>query len=156
METGGSVSFYEILVFISLILWVVVSLVAIVSMLVMLPRVLAALRQFEESHEEFLKKAFPIMDQSRQLLDQVGTVAASLADDVERIDRTVIRATSSVEGMVELAEDRVSEINALLEVAVEEAEETFFSTAAIMRALRLGGRARKRRKLSRGERRRTG
>ena len=156
METGGSVSFYEILVFISLILWIVLSLVAIVSMLALLPRVLAALRQFQESHEEFLKKAFPILDQSRQLLDQVGTVATSLADDVERIDRTVIRATSSVEGMVELAEERVSEINALLEVAVEEAEETFFSTAAIMRALRLGGRSRKRRKLSRAERRRTG
>jgi len=150
------VSFYEILVFISLILWIALSLVAIVSMLVLLPRVLAALRQFQESHEEFLKKAFPILDQSRQLLDQVGTVATSLADDVERIDRTVIRATSSVEGMVELAEERVSEINALLEVAVEEAEETFFSTAAIMRALRLGGRSRKRRKLSRVERRRTG
>jgi len=150
------VSFYEILVFISLILWIALSLVAIVSMLVLLPRVLAALRQFQESHEEFLKKAFPILDQSRQLLDQVGTVATSLADDVERIDRTVIRTTSSVEGMVELAEERVSEINALLEVAVEEAEETFFSTAAIMRALRLGGRSRKRRKLSRVERRRTG
>ncbi len=149
-------SFYEILVFISLILWIALSLVAIVSMLVLLPRSLAALRQFQESHEEFLKKAFPILDQSRQLLDQVGTVATSLADDVERIDRTVIRATSSVEGMVELAEERVSEINALLEVAVEEAEETFFSTAAIMRALRLGARSRKRRKLSRGERRRTG
>jgi uncharacterized protein YoxC len=150
------VSFYEILVFISLILWIALSLVAIVSMLVLLPRVLAVLRQFQESHEEFLKKAFPILDQSRQLLDQVGTVATSLADDVERIDRTVIRTTSSVEGMVELAEERVSEINALLEVAVEEAEETFFSTAAIMRALRLGGRSRKRRKLSRVERRRTG
>ena len=149
-------SFYEILVFISLILWIALSLVAIVSMLVLLPRVLAALRQFQESHQEFLKKAFPILDQSRQLLDQVGTVATSLADDVERIDRTVIRTTSSVEGMVELAEERVSEINALLEVAVEEAEETFFSTAAIMRALRLGGRSRKRRKLSRVERRRTG
>jgi hypothetical protein len=58
--------------------------------------------------------------------------------------------------MVELAEDRVSEINALLEVAVEEAEETFFSTAAIMRALRLGGRGRKRRRSPRAERRRLG
>jgi hypothetical protein len=150
------VSFYEILVFISLILWIALSLVAIVSMLVLLPRVLAVLRQFQESHEEFLKKAFPILDQSRLLLDLVGTLETSLAVVVERIDRTVIRTSCSVEGMVELAEERVSEINALLEVAVEEAEETFFSTAAIMRALRLGGRSRKRRKLSRGERRRTG
>ena len=66
------------------------------------------------------------------------------------------RSATSVESMVELAEDRVSEINALLEVAVEEAEETFFSTAAIMRALRLGGRGRKRRRSPRAERRRLG
>jgi len=150
------VTLYEILVIISLILWIVLSLVAIVSILAVLPRAMTALRRFEDTLEQLLKKASPVLDQSQLLLDQVGTVATSLADDVARIDRTVIRATSSVEGMVELAEDRVSEINALLEVAVEEAEETFFSTAAIMRALRLGGRSRKRRRVSRGERRRLG
>ena len=149
-------TFYEILVILSLILWIVASLIAIFGMLALLPRLLKGVRQIEEVTEEFLRKALPVLDQSQQLLDQVGTVATSLVDDVERIDRTVIRATSSVESMVELAEDRVSEINALLEVAVEEAEETFFSTAAIMRALRLGGRGRKRRRSSRSERRRLG
>ncbi len=149
-------TFYEILVIISLILWILLSLTLIVGLVRLLPRTLKALGQLETMSDEFLKKAVPVLDQSQQLLDQVGGVAASLVDDVERIDRTVIRATSSVESMVELAEDRVSELNALLEVAVEEAEETFFSTAAIMRALRLGGRGRKRRKVSRSERRRLG
>ena len=149
-------TFYEILVILSLILWIVLSLITIVSVLIVLPRLLRGLGKIEEVSDEFLKKAVPVLDQSQQLLDQVGVVAASLADDVERIDRTVIRATTSVESMVELAEDRVSDINALLEVAVEEAEETFFSTAAVMRALRLGGRGRKSRKVSRAERRRLG
>jgi hypothetical protein len=156
MEPGGSVTFYDILVILSLILWIVLSLCLIVGGLALLPRLTKGLSQVERLSEEFLAKALPVLDQSQQLLDQVGTVATSLADDVDRIDRTVIRATSSVESMVELAEDRVSEINALLEVAVEEAEETFFSTAAIMRALRLGGSGRKRRKVSRRERRRLG
>ena len=149
-------TFYEILVILSLILWIVLGLITIVSVLIVLPKLLKGLGKIEEVSDEFLKKAVPVLDQSQQLLDQVGVVAASLADDVERIDRTVIRATSSVESMVELAEDRVSEINALLEVAVEEAEETFFSTAAVMRALRLGGRGKKRRRASRAERRRLG
>ncbi len=149
-------TFYEILVNVALILWIVLSILAIIGMLVLLPRLLKALRQMDEVTDDFLRKAIPVLDQSQMLLDQVGTVATSLADDVERIDRTVIRATSSVESMVELAEDRVSEINALLEVAVEEAEETFFSTAAIMRALRLGGRSRKKRRAPRAERRRLG
>jgi hypothetical protein len=150
------VTFYEILVFVSLILWIVLSLGAIISMVSLLPRLSKGMRQLEVMADEFEKKAFPVIEQSQQLLDQVGAVTTSLVDDVERIDRTVIRATTSVESMVELAEDRVSEINALLEVAVEEAEETFFSTAAIMRALRLGGRGRKQRRTSRAERRRLG
>ncbi len=149
-------TFYEILVILSLMLWIVLSLVAIVGGLALLPRVLKGLRDIEEMSDAFLKRAVPVLDQSQQLLDQVGVVATSLVDDVERIDRTVIRATTSVESMVELAEDRVSEINALLEVAVEETEETFFSTAAIMRALRLGGRGKRRRRATRGERRRLG
>lgn len=149
-------TFYEILVIVSLVLWIVVSLVAIIGMVALLPRVSKGMHHLEVMGDEFQRKALPVLDQSQLLLDQVGAVATSLVDDVERIDRTVIRATTSVESMVELAEDRVSEINALLEVAVEEAEETFFSTAAIMRALRLGGRGRKRRRSPRAERRRLG
>ena len=149
-------TFYEILVIVSLVLWIVLGLGVIISMVALVPRLSKGMRQLEMMGDEFEKKAFPVIEQSQQLLDQVGAVATSLVDDVERIDRTVIRATTSVESMVELAEDRVSEINALLEVAVEEAEETFFSTAAIMRALRLGGRGRKRRRAPRAERRRLG
>jgi hypothetical protein len=150
------VTFYEILVILSLILWIVLGVIAMVSALIVLPRLLKGMGKLEGLSDEFFKKAVPVLDQSQQLLDQVGVVAASLADDVERIDRTVIRATSSVESMVELAEDRVSEINALLEVAVEEAEETFFSTAAVMRVLRLGRLGKKSRRVSRAERRRLG
>ena len=149
-------TFYEILVIVSLILWIVLCLTCIVGILRLLPGMMTGRRHLEEMWDEFHKKVGPLLDQSQQLLDQVSVAAASLADDVDRIDRTVIRATSSVESMVELAEDRVSEINALLEVAVEEAEDTFFSTAAIMRALRLGGRGRKSRRASRTERRRLG
>ena len=149
-------TFYEILVMVSLILWIALCLALIIGVLRLLPRMLAGRRQLDEMVGELHQKLGPLLDQSQLFLDQVSVAAASLADDVARIDRTVIRATSSVESMVELAEDRVSEINALLEVAVEEAEETFFSTAAIMRALRAGGRGRKRRKTSRAERRRLG
>ena len=149
-------SFYEVLVIVSLILWILVSGVAIVGLLIILPRVASLLRRLEEHQSTFDEKVVPVLDQAQGVLDQVQTVTTSLVHDVELVDRTVIRATESVERMVEVAEDRVSEVNALLEVAVEEAEETFFSTAAIMRALRLGGRSRRRRKLSRGDRRRLG
>lgn len=149
-------TFYEILVIVSLILWIVLSAGAIIGGVALASRLSKGVRQLEEMVDAFQRKALPVLDQTQQLLDQASSMATTLVDDVEQIDRTVIRATSSVENMVELAEDRVSEINALLEVAVEEAEETFFSTAAIMRALRLGGRSRKRRRSPRAERRRLG
>ena len=142
-------TFYEILVIVSLVLWIVLSLGAIISMVALLPRISKGMRQLEVMADEFEKKAFPVIEQSQQLLDQVGAVTTSLVDDVERIDRTVIRAPTSVESMVELAEDRGSEITAPVEVADDEAEEPFISTAAIRRALRLGGRARKRRRAPR-------
>jgi len=151
------VTFYEILVHVSLVLWILLCAVCIFGVLRILPGILNGRRRLDAMWDELYQKAGPLLDQTQHLMDQVGAIATTLSDDVERIDRTVIRATTSIEGMVELAEDRVSEINALLEVAVEEAEETFFSTAAIMRALRVGGRGRKkRRRVSRGERRHLG
>lgn len=149
-------TFYDILVMVSLILWILLCSVCIIAILRLLPGILSGRRRLDAMWDEFHQKAGPLLDQTQQVMDQVAVVANTLSDDVDRIDRTVIRATSSMEGMIELAEDRVSEINALLEVAVEEAEETFFSTAAIMRALRMGGRGRRKRRVSRGERRRLG
>ena len=60
-------------------------------------------------------------------------------------------AGESTERMVELVEDRVTEVAALLEVVQEEAEETFLTTASLLRGLR--GRGRKKgKKTSRGRR----
>ena len=149
-------SFYDVLVMVSLILWILIGLAVIVSVPLLLPRVMGAMRQLEQV-EEVVHRATPLLEQSERLLDQFSKISTSVADDIERVDRTVIRTTESVERMMELAEERVSEINALLEVAVEEAEETFFSTAAILRALRPGSRSRGRRRgLTRSERRRLG
>jgi ABC-type multidrug transport system fused ATPase/permease subunit len=155
-ELGGSVSFYEILVIISLILWIIISVGLIASLLLLTPRLLQTLRKVDELNDLFTAKTIPLIENADRLLGEVSQVSTALVSDVEVVDRTVIRATESVERMVELAEERVSEINALLEVAMEEAEETFFSTAAILRALRVGGRKKKRRKLVGGERRRFG
>ncbi len=151
-------SFYDVLVMVSLILWILIGLGVIVSVPLLLPRLLGAMRQLEQLERAMVEQAAPLLEQSQHVLDQVGKITTSMADDVDRVDRTVIRTTESLERMIELAEDRVSDINALLEVAVEEAEETFFSTAALMRVLRPGSRSRRRRRRSHSnsERRRLG
>ncbi len=149
-------SFYEILVTVSLILWILISIGLIVAFLTLIPKLIKTLRKIDDAHDLFAAKTVPLMERADQLVDQVSQISTALVSDVEVVDRTVIRAAESVERMVELAEERVSEINALLEVAVEEAEETFFSTAALLRALRIGRGKKKRHRLMGGERRRFG
>lgn len=148
---------YEILVIAALILWIVIALGLIVTLIALVPRVRTALRGMEEHHSVFLQKALPVIEELGGVVEQTGQITTTLASSAELVDRTVIRTADSVERMLELAEERVSEVNALLEVAIEETEETFFSTAALLRALRIGGgRRKKRRRLVRGEQRRLG
>jgi hypothetical protein len=150
------VSFNDTLVTVSLLLWIVVSAGLLLSLVVLVPRLARGLRAIEAVQHVFSQKFLPILERSDRLLDQASQAVTTLSADVEVVDQTVIRAAESVERIIELAEERVSEVNALVEVAVEEAEETFLSTAALLRALRIGGKKRKRRKLLRGERRRFG
>jgi hypothetical protein len=149
------VTFYEILVIIALILWILISAGLLVALFVVTPRLNSALTEFERISDAMTNRSIPVMEHLDEVLDQLGRVTTTLADDAEIVDRTVVRAAESMERMLELAEDRVSEVNALVSVAVEEAEETFLSTAGLLRVLRLGrGRKKRRGRLLGGERRR--
>lgn len=65
-------------------------------------------------------------------------VTKELAEDAEGVGRALRHASDSTERMVDLVEDRVAEAAALLEVVQEEAEETFLTTASLLRGLRRG------------------
>jgi hypothetical protein len=148
-------SLLDILVVSSLILWIILGVGVLVSIVLLVPRAVSALRQFDEIGEGLARRSDSILNRTDSLLETTQQIATSLVNDVEAVDRTVIRATESVDRMVQLAEERVSDINALLEVAQEEAEETFFSTAAFLRTLR-GGRSRRKQRVAKRERRRLG
>ena len=148
-------SFLDILVIASLILWIILGVGVLTTIVFLVPRANRALRQFDELGEALAGRSDSILDRADSLLEATNQITTALANDVEAVDRTVIRATESIDRMVRLAEERVSDLNALLEVAQEEAEETFFSTAAFLRTLR-GGRSRKRHRVAKRERRRLG
>jgi len=149
------VSFFDILVVSSLVLWIILGLGILVSISFLVPHALSAFRQFDEMSDLLVGRADSILNRTDSLLEATNQITTALANDVEAIDNTVIRATESIDRMVQLAEERVSDVNALLEVAQEEAEETFFSTAAFLRTLR-GGRSRKKQRVAKRERRRLG
>ena len=148
-------AFQQILILIALIIWTLLGAGLIVVLLTVGPQLRRTMREIDRVADVVTTRALPVLEHSQEILEQMSRVSAVLVADVAVVDHTIIRAAESIERIVELAEERVSEVNALVSVAVEEAEETFLSTAGLLRALRLGRRKRKRR-LGTGERRRFG
>jgi len=149
------VSFQEMLILAALIIWTVLGAGMILTLVFVGPQLRRTMREIDRVSDVVTNRALPILEHSEEILEQMSRISAVLVADVEVVDHTIIRAAESIERIVDLMEDRVSEVNALVSVAVEEAEETFLSTAGLLRALRLGRRKRKR-KLGTGERRRFG
>jgi hypothetical protein len=84
----------------------------------------------------------------------IAKITDAAMSGVERLDETVDHVTDSVDRLLGVAEDRVSEANALVSVALEEAEQTFLSTAGLINAVRDGFGGRDRRKRRRRKKRR--
>ncbi len=148
-------AFQEILILTALIIWTLLGAGLILALFAVGPQLRRTLREIDRVADVVTSRALPLLEHSEEILEQMSRVSAVLVADVVVVDHTIIRATESIERIIELAEERVSEVNALVSVAVEEAEETFLSTAGLLRALRLGRRRRKRR-IGTGERRRFG
>jgi len=146
------VGLLQILGIIALALWILITL-GIVAVLV---RALPALRRFDgvvgrvntllEATEGRLT---PILDHLEDVTDDIQFVTASVRTDVQSVGRLMERATDTAEDILDMAEERAAEINGLLEVVQEEAEETFLSTASVLRALRGSGRKRSSRRSGR-------
>jgi hypothetical protein len=149
------VALQEILILTALIIWTVLGAGMILTLVFVGPQLRRTMREFDRVSDVVTNRALPMLEHSKEILEQMSRISAVLVADVEVVDHTIIRAAESIERIVELTEDRVSEVNALVSVAVEEAEETFLSTAGLLRALRLG-RRKKKRKIGTGERRRFG
>lgn len=149
-------TFYDLLVHAALIVWTLLGLGALIGMVVMWPQILRTMREVDDIADIVKHRAVPALEQSQDVLDQLSRISTTLVDDFEVVDHTIIRAAESVERMIDLTEDRVVEVNALLSVAIEEAGDTFLTFGGIVRALTPGKRRRKRTWLPDGIRRRFG
>jgi methyl-accepting chemotaxis protein len=137
-----------VLAVIALALWILLTLGFVIGIL----RAVPALRRFDAmvSHVERLLRTSegrlePVLDHLEDAADDIRFVTSSLRMDVQNVGRAVERATDSVEDILAMAEERAAEINGLLAVVQEEAEDTFLSTASVLRALRGARRRRGRR-----------
>jgi hypothetical protein len=148
------VSFYDFLVYASLILWILFGTGLILSLILIVPKILRAFASLERAGEAFNHRILPIMERVDIAAQDVAKITDAAMSGVERLDETVDHVTDSVDRLLGVAEDRVSEANALVAVALEEAEQTFLSTAGLINAVRDGFGGRDRRKRKRRKKRR--
>ncbi|HUQ18445.1 MAG TPA: DUF948 domain-containing protein [Gemmatimonadaceae bacterium] len=80
----------------------------------------------------------PIMRHASTIADNVNYITTSLRVDVQKVSQTVASANQRLITSVDLVEDRIKDLNALLSVVQEEAESAFITTASTVRGVRTG------------------
>jgi uncharacterized protein YoxC len=80
----------------------------------------------------------PIMRHTSTIADNVNYITTSIRVDVQQINQTIASANARLTQAIAMTEDRLREVNALLTVVQEEAEDMFVSTASAVRGVRAG------------------
>ncbi|WP_420448208.1 hypothetical protein [Candidatus Palauibacter sp.] len=134
---------YEIAVVAGMAVWIVVAvaiLVALLHAIRLLRETRAPLGQISGTLTNLSDRLKPVLHNVEQASDQARRIASRLRDDADGVGQALTSASESTGRMVDLVEERVVEIAALLAVVQEEAEETFVTTASLLRGLRRGKR----------------
>lgn len=153
-------STYETVIVIGMVLWILVAigiLIGLVRLELLVRRTRRPLRRTAEMLERAQERLDPVMRNAERASEDVNYIVSSLRADVGEVGGSIRRVSESTDRMVAIVEERVAEINGLLDVVQEEAEESFYSTASLLRALRGGGgrdseRSSRRGRLAGGER----
>ena len=80
----------------------------------------------------------PIMRHASTIADNVNYISTSIRVDVQQVSQTIAAANQKLAASLEMAEERIKEMNALMAVVQEEAEGVFISTASTLRGVRTG------------------
>ncbi|MXX78518.1 MAG: hypothetical protein F4Z33_06020 [Gemmatimonadales bacterium] len=134
-------STYEIAVVAGMAVWLVVALAILIVLL-------QAIRLLRETREPLGRisgtvtdlgdRLKPVLHNVEQASDQALHIAGRLRNDADGVGQALKSASESTGRMVDVIEERVVEVADLLAVVQEEAEETFLTTASLLRGLRRG------------------
>ncbi len=80
----------------------------------------------------------PLVQHATSITDNVDFITSSIREDVRELSRTVRHVTDRVTNGLEVSEQRVAELGALLRLAQDELEDAVVSTAATLRGMRAG------------------
>ena len=80
----------------------------------------------------------PLMRHASAIADNVDYITTSIRVDVQQVSQTVAAVNQRLQQALASAEDRMNELNALLDVVQEEAESAFLTTASTIRGVQTG------------------
>ena len=115
------------------------------SLLVLTAALVPAAWNFRKSYKkisDLLDKVYadvnPLMKHASTIADNLDYITTSVRVDIQKVNQTIAAANQRLQEAVDLTEERLQEFHALLRVVQEEAEETFVSTASVVRGMRTG------------------
>lgn len=135
---------YETMIVIGMGLWIAIALAILVGLgyaVKLLRDARAPLSRIGETVGDLRERLEPVMTHVERTSESASILADRLRRDADDMGRALRHAGESTERMIDLVEERVAEVAALMEVVQEEAEETFLGTASLLRAIRGGGRS---------------
>jgi uncharacterized protein YoxC len=119
-----------------------------ISILVLTAALVPAALSLRKSHrtvQKTLEKVqgdlAPLLRHAAAIADDVNYISTSVRADVQQVNQTVTAVNRQLLAAVKKAEERMDEFNALLEVAQEEAESAFITTASTLRGISTGAAA---------------
>jgi uncharacterized protein YoxC len=80
----------------------------------------------------------PLMRHASAIADNVDYITTSIRVDVQQVSQTVAAVNQGLQDALAGAEDRMKQLNALLDVVQEEAESAFVTTASTIRGVQTG------------------
>lgn len=80
----------------------------------------------------------PLMRHASAIADNVDYISTAIRVDIQQVSQTVAAVNQRLQEATNAAEDRIRQLNALLDVVQEEAESAFVTTASTIRGVRTG------------------
>jgi uncharacterized protein YoxC len=115
------------------------------SLLVLTIALVPAAWNFRKSYKkisDLLDKVYadinPLTKHASTIADNLDYITTSVRVDMQRVNQTITAANQRLREAADLTEQRMQEFNALLKVVQQEAEDTFVSTASMVRGVRKG------------------
>ena len=116
-----------------------------ITVIVLTVALVPAAWNFRKSYKkisDMLDKSYgdvnPLMRHASAIADNVDYISTAMRVDVQQVSQTVAAVNQRLQHAVGAAEERINQLNALLDVVQEEAESAFVTTASTIRGVQTG------------------